>query len=357
MKQDDKLLRYLLWGIGLLPTLWLAFVLAQPIPDDVSALADRLEVLSNALEAPFSLRWTQDCPRLLLLFGLLYAAAAVAVESSRPNLRPGVEHGSAGWGNPRVLNAQFVQKGFENIILTQNVKLGLDSRKHRRNLNVLIIGGSGAGKTRFYAKPNLMQCNTSFVVTDPKGELLRDVGGLLKDKGYRIKVLNLVEFAQSDHYNPFAYIRDEKDVLKLVTNLIRNTTPRTAQSSDPFWEKSETALLEAILFFLLSEAPEEEQNFSMVMTMLEFADVKEEDSSYQSPLDMLFASLEKTQLDHIAVKQYKIYKQAAGVVCFKRLLNQSIGKSLKTYNLNNHERSASNEKKRENHSSLRAFEP
>ena len=324
MKREAKLFPILLWALGLPLTLWLAMVFAQPLPCAQTVLTGRLEVLSNALEEPFSLQWTQDSPRMLMLFGLLYVAAAVAVESSRPNLRPGVEHGSSSWGNPRALNAQFAQSGSDNLILTQNVKLGLDSRKHRRNLNVLIIGGSGAGKTRFYAKPNLMQCNTSFVVTDPKGELLRDVGGLLKDRGYRIKVLNLVEFTQSDCYNPFAYIRDEKDVLKLVTNLIRNTTPRNAQSGDPFWEKSETALLEAILFFLLSEAPEEEQNFSMVMTMLEFADVKEEDSSYQSPLDLLFASLEKTQPDHIAVKQYKVYKQAAGKTAKSILISLAV---------------------------------
>ena len=171
------------------------------------------------------------------------------------------------------------------------------------------------------------------------------MGALLKARGYRIRVRNLVEFAQSDGYNPLTYIRDEKDVLKLVTNLIRNTTPRTASSSDPFWEKSETALLEALLFYLLSEATDEEQNFSMVMTMLEYADVREEDAGYQSPLDLLFAALERAQPDHIAVRQYKIYKQAAGVVCSKRLLYQSIEKSLKTYNLNTHERSASYEKK------------
>ena len=143
------------------------------------------------------------------------------------------------------------------------------------------------------------------------------MGALLKARGYRIRVRNLVEFAQSDGYNPLTYIRDEKDVLKLVTNLNRNTTPRTASSSDPFWEKSETALLEALLFYLLSEATDEEQNFSMVMTMLEYADVREEDAGYQSPLDLLFAALERAQPDHIAVRQYKIYKQAAGVICSK----------------------------------------
>lgn len=322
MKKDEKLMRYMLWAAGVLPVLWLAMAFAQPVQG--SGLSGRLEALSVAMEAPFALVWTADCPRVCALFGLLYLAAAVAVEGTRPRLRPGVEHGSARWGDARELNARFAQRGMENVLLTRNVRLGLDGRRHRRNLNVLVIGGSGAGKTRFYAKPNLMQCNTSYVLTDPKGELLRDVGGLLKARGYRIRVLNLVEFSQSDRYNPLVYIRDEKDVLKLVTNLIRNTTPRTASSSDPFWEKSETALLEAILFYLLSEAPAEEQNFSMVMTMLEYADVREEDSGYQSPLDMLFAALERTQPGHIAVRQYKVYKQAAGKTAKSILISLAV---------------------------------
>ena len=322
MKKDEKLMRYMLWAAGVLPVLWLAMAFAQNAQG--SGLSGRLEALSVAMEAPFALVWTAECPRVCALFGLLYLAAAVAVEGTRPRLRPGVEHGSARWGDARELNARFAQRGMENVLLTRNVRLGLDGRRHRRNLNVLVIGGSGAGKTRFYAKPNLMQCNTSFVVTDPKGELLRDVGGLLRERGYRIRVLNLVEFSQSDRYNPLVYIRDEKDVLKLVTNLIRNTTPRTASSGDPFWEKSETALLEAILFYLLSEAPAEEQNFSMVMTMLEYADVREEDSGYQSPLDMLFAALERTQPGHIAVRQYKVYKQAAGKTAKSILISLAV---------------------------------
>ena len=315
-------MRTMLWAAGLLPVLWLAVAFAQPTQG--SGLSGRLEALSMTMEAPFALVWTAECPRMCALFGLLYLAVAAAVESTRPRLRPGVEHGSARWGDARDLNARFAQRGMENVLLTRNVRLGLDGRRHRRNLNVLVIGGSGAGKTRFYAKPNLMQCNTSYVLTDPKGELLRDVGGLLKARGYRIRVLNLVEFSQSDRYNPLVYIRDEKDVLKLVTNLIRNTTPRTASSSDPFWEKSETALLEAILFYLLSEAPAEEQNFSMVMTMLEYADVREEDSGYQSPLDMLFAALERTQPGHIAVRQYKVYKQAAGKTAKSILISLAV---------------------------------
>ena len=322
MKKDERLMRCALWAAGLLPVLWLAMAFVQPTQE--TGLSGRLEALSVAMEAPFALVWTAESLRVCALFGLLYLAAAVAVEGTRPRLRPGVEHGSARWGDARELNARFAQRGMENVLLTRNVRLGLDGRRHRRNLNVLVIGGSGAGKTRFYAKPNLMQCNTSFVVTDPKGELLRDVGALLKARGYRIRVLNLVEFSQSDRYNPLVYIRDEKDVLKLVTNLIRNTTPKTASSGDPFWEKSETALLEAILFYLLSEAPAEEQNFSMVMTMLEYADVREEDSGYQSPLDMLFAALERTQPGHIAVRQYKVYKQAAGKTAKSILISLAV---------------------------------
>ena len=184
MRKDERLMRCALWAAGLLPVLWLAMAFAQPVQG--SGLSGRLEALSAAMEAPFALAWTADCPRVCALFGLLYLAAAVAVEGTRPKLRPGVEHGSARWGDARELNARFAQRGMENVLLTRNVRLGLDGHRHRRNLNVLVIGGSGAGKTRFYAKPNLMQCNTSYVLTDPKGELLRDVGGLLKARGYRI---------------------------------------------------------------------------------------------------------------------------------------------------------------------------
>ena len=165
---------------------------------------------------------------------------------------------------------------------------------------------------RSLALPGIMECNCSFVVTDPKGEILAAVGHLLLEKGYSVKAFNLVDFAQSDGYNPFRYIRDDKDVLKLITNLIRNTTPKNAASSDPFWEKAETALLEAMMFYLLYEAPEEEQNFGMIMKMLSYADVREDKETYASALDLLFQQLAMNQPNHIAVKQYRIYKQAAG---------------------------------------------
>ena len=211
------------------------------------------------------------------------------------------------------------------------MKIGLDGRKHRRNLNVLVVGGSGAGKTRFYAKPNILQANTSFVALDPKGELLRDTGKLLESKGYEIRVLDLINPGLSHCYNPFAYLRDEKDVLKLVTNLIRNTTPKGASNNDPFWEKSETALLEALILYLLYMAPPEEQNFPMVMDLLSAAEVHEEDEEFTSILDDMFSRLAMEEPDNLAVKQYSIFKLAAGKTAKSILV--SLGVRLEKYNL------------------------
>ena len=229
-----------------------------------------------------------------------------------------VEHGSAKWGDAASICKRYRDKRYtQNLILTQNFRMGLDCYKHKRNLNVLVVGGSGAGKSRAYAVVNIMQCNCSMVVTDPKGELLRKTGGLLEREGYEVRVFDLINPETSFCYNPFAYVRDDKDVLKLINNLIRNTTPKGAQSSDPFWEKSETALLQALMLYLLHEAPPEEQNFSMIMEMLGSAQVKEDDEEYQSPLDILFERLEMRNPESIAVKQYAIYKQAAGDICSK----------------------------------------
>ena len=204
----------------------------------------------------------------------------------------------------------FAQK--QNKLLTQNVRLGLDTHKHRRSLNVLVIGGSGAGKSRTYVKPNILEANTNYVITDPKSEVLFATGGYLKSQGYDIRVLNLVNLEESDGYNPFRYIRDEKDALRLVNNLIQATTPKGSHESDPFWTKAETALLQAIILMLWQEAPEYEQNFSMVMRVLEYAEVKEEDEEYVSPLDLLFQSIERERPDCVAVRQYKVFKMAAG---------------------------------------------
>ena len=227
-----------------------------------------------------------------------------------------------------------------NLLLTQNFRMSQEVYKHQRNLNVLVAGGSGAGKSRTYAVPNILQCSQaeskkgggcSIVVTDPKGELLRKTGGLLERMGYEVRVFDLINPDTSFCYNPFCYVHDDKDVLKLINNLIRNTTPKGSQASDPFWEKSETALLQALMLYLLHEAPPEEQNFPMIMEMLGSAQVKEEDEEYQSPLDILFERLEMRKPDSIAVKQYQIYKQAAGKTAKSILI--SVGVRLAAFNL------------------------
>ena len=189
--------------------------------------------------------------------------------------------------------------------------------KHRRSLNVLVIGGSGAAKTRGYVKPNILEANTNYVITDPKMEVLTATGGYLKRQGYDIRVLNLVNLEQSDGYNPFRYLRDEKDAMKLVNTLIQATTPKGSHESDPFWIKAETALLQAIILMLFQEAPEYEQNFSMVMRVLEFAEVKEEDEEFVSPLDLLFQTMEREHPESVALRQYRVFKQASGVICSK----------------------------------------
>ena len=270
-------------------------------------------MLTEKLDQPFSISYTPYTLRCVFTFTIAYALGIGIYYSQKRNYRRGVEHGSAKWGDAASICKRYRDKRYtQNLILTQNFRMGLDCYKHKRNLNVLVVGGSGAGKSRAYAVVNIMQCNCSMVITDPKGELLRKTGGLLEREGYEVRVFDLINPETSFCYNPFAYVRDDKDVLKLINNLIRNTTPKGAQSSDPFWEKSETALLQALMLYLLHEAPPEEQNFSMIMEMLGSAQVKEDDEEYQSPLDILFERLEMRNPESIAVKQYAIYKQAAG---------------------------------------------
>ena len=284
------------------------------------------------MNSPFSFELCQDTLKCILISESIYSFSYLTYYYNRKNYRRNEEYGSAKWANNKAVNKKYAEKDYySNKILSQNVRIGLDGRRHRRNLNTLVIGGSGAGKTRFFGKPNLMQCNTSFVVLDPKGEQLRDVGNLLEKEGYVIKVVDLINMNRSHCYNPFRYIKDDKDVLKLITNLIRNTTPKGSQTNDPFWEKSETALLEALCLYLLHEAPEEEQNFTMVMEMIAAAEVKEDDEEYQSPLDELFERLEIRNPNSLALKQYKIYKQAAGKTAKSILI--SVGVRLSAFNL------------------------
>ena len=291
-----------------------------------------MEVLTEKLNHPFQLHYTEYTIKSVLVCTLLYAAGIGIFYSSQKNYRRGEEHGSARWGDARQICKKYSQKPYsQNILLTQNFHISLDTHKHRRCLNILVVGGSGAGKSRGFALPNIMQCCCSMVITDPKAELLRKTGGLLEKKGYEVRVFDLINPDTSFCYNPFEYVHDDKDVLRLISNLIQNTTPKGSQSSDPFWEKSETALLQALMLYLLHEAPPEEQNFAMIMEMLGSAQVKEEDEDYESPLDILFDRLEMRDPDSIAVKQYHIYKQAAGKTAKSILI--SVGVRLAAFNL------------------------
>ena len=320
---------FILYAVFLIPVVWAALLAAPALSGGLPKI---LANLATAINNPFDIQWVDDTPKCILLFVTAYGMGIGIYLSTKRNYRRREEHGSARWGGATAVNRKYRDKNpYRNKILTQNVCIGLDGRKHKRNLNVLVVGGSGSGKTRFYAKPNIMQANTSFVVLDPKGEILRDTGNLLKAKGYKIKVLDLINMHLSHCYNPFAYLQDDKDVLKLVTNLIRNTTPKGSNTNDPFWERSETALLEALILYLLYEAPPEERNFPMVMEMIAAAEVREDDEEYQSPLDELFERLEMREPEHLAVKQYKIFKLAAGKTAKSILI--SLGVRLEKFNL------------------------
>lgn len=321
----------MIWLAGLPVIWWVAILLADAIQPGRN-LFELMEVLTEKLNHPCQFHYTEYTIKSMLVCTLLYAAGIGIFYSSQKNYRRGEEHGSARWGDARQICKKYSQKPYsQNILLTQNFRISLDTHKHRRCLNILVVGGSGAGKSRGFALPNIMQCCCSMVITDPKAELLRKTGGLLEKKGYEVRVFDLINPDTSFCYNPFEYVHDDKDVLRLISNLIQNTTPKGSQSSDPFWEKSETALLQALMLYLLHEAPPEEQNFAMIMEMLGSAQVKEEDEDYESPLDILFDRLEMRDPDSIAVKQYHIYKQAAGKTAKSILI--SVGVRLAAFNL------------------------
>ena len=297
-------------------------------------LVELLARLSKAMNSPFSLHWTEYSLRCLLLFTTGYGIIVLTVSSSRKNRRRGAEHGSAQWGDVFQTDKRYWDKKNpkQNLILTQHFQMGLDGHKHKRNTNVLVIGGSGAGKSRSYVIPNALNCGEySMAVCDPKSEILRKTGAALKASGFEVRVFDLLNPDASFCYNPLAYVRDDKDVLRLIETLIQSTTPPGAQTSDPFWTKSETALLQALVLYLMHEAPKEEQNFAMVMEMLEAAEVREEDEEYESPLDILFARLEMRNPESIAVKQYRIFKMGAGKTLKSILI--SVGVRLSAFNL------------------------
>ena len=280
---------------------------------------------------------------------LLIVAGAVIVRliiytkgKNAKKYRRGTEYGSARWGGADDIKP-YTDPVFENNIpLTQTERLTMNSRpkqpKYARNKNILVIGGSGSGKTRFFVKPSLMQCTskdfpTSYIVTDPKGTLILETGKMLQRYKYRIKVLNTINFKKSMKYNPFAYLRSEKDILKLVNTIIANTKGEGEKSSEDFWTKAEKLYYTALIGYIWYEAPDEEKNFTTLLEMINASEAREDDEDFQNPVDLMFERLEEKDPEHFAVKQYKKYKLAAGVVCSKRLLNQAVGKSLRTHNL------------------------
>ena len=305
MRNDDQKTSLILSVCGILPVVWLALLTAPYVS---GGLVEIIRGLPVAMGNPFEITMCEDSVKTVLIFLLAYAMGIGVYFSTRRNYRRREEHGSAKWGNAGALNKKYRDKDpSANKLLTQNVRIGLDGKKHRRNLNILVCGGSGAGKTRFFCKPNAMQCNTSFAILDPKGEIVRDIGGLLENKGYEVRVLDLINMHRSHCYNPFVYLRNDNDVQRLVTNLFKATTPKGSQSQDPFWDTAASMLLLALVFYLKYEAPPDEQNFPMVMELLRAGEVREDDDSYVSPLDELFDRLEMVNPEHIALKYYRDY--------------------------------------------------
>ena len=303
----DKLSKQnvILYLCGIIPVVWLGLLIAPCLKDGLPGLVQQF---GSVMQNPFQIQLCEDSVKTVLTLLLMYGIAIGVYLSTEHNYRRREEHGSAKWGTAGSVNKKYANKDkTENKLLTQNVAIGLDGRKHRRNLNVLVCGGSGAGKTRFYAKPNIMNANTSFVVLDPKGELLRDTGHLLEEKGFEIKVLDLIDMEKSHCYNPFVYISSDDDIQRLTTNLFKNTTPKGSQTQDPFWDQTAAMLLKALVCYLHYEAPPDEQNFSMVMEMIRAGDVKEDNEEYQSVLDELFERLEERNPEHIALKYYRAY--------------------------------------------------
>lgn len=306
MKRDNELESLLIVTlIGIVPVIWLALLFAPYVNGGLPNIIENLGVI---LEDPYHIEFCKDSVKTVLILLMCYLLAIGIYFSSQRNYRRREEHGSAKWGNKKMIDKKYKQSPkSNNKLMTQNVCIGLNAKKHRRNLNTLVCGGSGAGKTRFFCKPNLMQCNTSFVILDPKGEILRDTGNLLKEKGYEIKVLDLITMEKSYCYNPFVYLNNDNDVQKLVTNLFKSTTPKGSQTNDPFWDTSASMLLSALIFYLHYEAPEDEQNFAMVMEMLRAASIEDEEDPRPSPLDELFSELELSNPEHIALKYYRSY--------------------------------------------------
>ena len=327
---NDNKNNFLLYSFGLIPVIWIGFLIAPSINKGLPQL---IKDFPSIMDNPFSIKFSLENIKVVLICCFIYALAIGVYIASKGNYRRMEEHGSARWGNKKEINSTYKQDPIENNkIMTRNISIGLNGRIHMRNLNTLIIGGSGAGKTRFYAKPNVMQCNSSMVILDPKGEIIKATGNLLKEKGYEIRVLDLLNMERSHCYNPFVYIESENDVQRLVTNLFKSTTPKGAQTQDPFWDTMAASLLNALIFYLWLEAPEEEQNFPMIMEMIRAGDISEEDSETPSPLDMLFNKLEIKNPEHIALRYYKGYRSGAAKTI--KSIQVTLVSRLEKFNLN-----------------------
>jgi len=329
MKQGNRRQAAVMAAFGLLPVVWLALLVAPSVP---GGLLEIVLGFPEAMESPLNITWCGDSLKTVLFFIASYVIGIGIYLSARKNKRPRQEHGSAKWGEASAVNRKYAEKRFsENKVLTQNVRLGLDGKKHRRNLNVMVVGGSGSGKTRFFAKPNAMQANTSMVILDPKGEIARDTGHLLKSMGMEVKVLDLINMWRSHCYNPFVYLKEDNDVQRLVTNLFKSTMPKGSKVQDPFWDNAAAMLLLAIIFYLKYEAPPDEQNFSMVMEMLRAADASEETEQIRSVLDELFERLEMKNPEHVALKYYSSYRSGSGKTL--RSIHITLASRLEKFNL------------------------
>lgn len=314
MKRDSNGSAVLLWAALAVFVVWLALLGGGCCGENVG-LFEWLNNFSAALETPFSIHITPYTKKFVLIALAFYGFAVAWYYSEKGNRRPGEEHGSAYWGRPKEVCAHFrTKKNDRYLLISKHIRISMNVRalppQHQVNANILVIGGSGAGKTRFFIKPNLMQAECSYIVCDPKGETYRAVGGLLEKMGYEVTIFNLIDMKQSDCYNPFAYLHTDIDAFRLINTLIQNTTPQKSQTSDPFWDKAETAFLSALILYLFHEAPESERNFGTLMYMVINAEAREEDESYRSPVDLLFDDLERMDEDHIAVKNWKVFKQA-----------------------------------------------
>ena len=327
---SDRQAAVILSLIGIIPVVWLGLLIA---PSVKGGLPEILTSLMNAMNAPFHIELCEDSVKAVLVLLFCYGMGVGIYFSTRRNYRRREEHGSAKWGSASAVNKKYAQQPkSENKLLTQNVAIGLNAKKHRRNLNTLVIGGSGAGKTRFFCKPNLMQCcRNSYFVLDPKGEIVRDVGELLSQKEYEVRVLDLISMEKSHCYNPFVYLQSDNDIQRLVTNLFKATTPKGSQSNDPFWDTSASMLLSALVYYLHYEAPEDEQNFAMVMEMLRAGAIENEEDSRPTPLDYLFADLEMDRPDHIALKYYRSYH--AGSAKTLKSIQITLAARLEKFNL------------------------